>query len=86
MARSVAEKHTHAEECTGLQKELSRVGENNKRLEQDVSKLKAYAIKRAQNKASSGPTHAWQFWDMYRIVQAHDAFTRIMKGRQGQPK
>ncbi len=53
IARGIAEKHAHAEECEGLQKELSRVVENNKSLERDICKLKAYAIKRAQNKATS---------------------------------
>ena len=62
MARSLVEKHAHAEECEGLQKELSRVVENNKRLEQDVLKLEAYAVKRAQNKASAPPTSGWQSW------------------------
>ena len=53
LARGIAEKHAHAEECEGLQKELSRVVELNKSLEQDICKLKGYPIKRAQNKAIS---------------------------------
>lgn len=65
IAHSMAEKNARAEECEGLQKELDCVVEHNKKLELEVAKLKAYAVKRAQqsklNKANPCPTHAWQF-------------------------
>ncbi len=49
ITRSLAEQHAKAEECEGLQKELGFVVENNKKFEQEISKLKAYAAKRAQH-------------------------------------
>ena len=49
IARSLAEQNASAEDCEGLQKELGCVEEDHKKLEQEITKLKVYAVKRAQH-------------------------------------
>lgn len=48
IARSTAENDAQGEEYESLQKDLGCVVESNKKLEQEVSKLRAYAVKRAR--------------------------------------